>query len=202
MKARIFTAFGLALSMALLLAILPGGTLPTTAQEPGSPGPARLPCGSLWPSDTNPHRACDETWYASTGAMPPEGTSTFLSPQATGGPDDFGYTWDNSVSLAWIDATGGTDTGMSGSGWNQAAGPIPLPFPFKFYENTYDQIYIAADGYLGFRDHGYWPEQQNPMPSVEPPNNIIAPFWTIIHLADTGPTGRVYYTSGGTAPNR
>jgi hypothetical protein len=202
MKARILPTFGLVLSIALLLAVLPGGTLPTAAQEPEPPCPARLPSGSPLPSDTSPHRDCDETWYAPTGAAPPEEPPTFLSPQATGGPDDFGYTWDNSVSTAWIDATGGTDTGMSGDAWDQAAGPIPLPFPFKFYENTYNQVYIAAAGYLSFTDYGYWPEQQNPMPSQSSPNNLIAPFWTIIHLADTGPTGRVYYTSGGTAPHR
>jgi len=125
-----------------------------------------------------------------------------ITPLAVGGPDDFGYTWDDSVTLSWIDATGGTDTGLSGDGWNNATGPITLPFSFKYYENTYSQAYITASGYLGFTDYGYWPWQQNPMPSIDQPNNVIAPFWTVTNLANSGPAGRVYYISGGTAPNR
>ncbi|MBC7228326.1 MAG: hypothetical protein H5T61_14025, partial [Thermoflexales bacterium] len=52
------------------------------------------------------------------------GTTSTL-PQATGGPDDFGYWWDDSVGFNWIDAvSGGTDTGMSGSSYGQKVGPI------------------------------------------------------------------------------
>jgi hypothetical protein len=40
------------------------------------------------------------------------------------------------------------------------------------------------------------------MPSPAPPNDVIAPFWTIMELEDSGPAGRVYYAGGGTAPNR
>ena len=70
------------------------------------------------------------------------------APQATGGPDDYGYTWDDSVALSWIDATSGTDTGMSGYG-GQAVG-VSLPFPFKYYENTFNSVYIVGAGYLSF----------------------------------------------------
>jgi len=118
-----------------------------------------------------------------------------------GGPDDFGYTWDDSVPLNWIDATSGTDTGMSGSSSGQKVGPITLPFSFKYYENTYSSLYIAASGYLAFTDEGTWPGQSRiPLPAK--PNNVVAPYWTPIYVSSTGPTGRVYYKSGGTAPNR
>lgn len=134
------------------------------------------------------------------GARPPLEAAT-ISPQATGGPDDYGYTWDDSVPLSWIDATTGTDTGMSGSSDGQKVGPISLPFPFKYYENTYNSLYIAASGYLAFTDEGTWRSQPK-VPSSAKPNNIIAPYATQLDLATSGPANRVYYASGGTAPNR
>jgi hypothetical protein len=120
---------------------------------------------------------------------------------ATGGPDDFGYTWDDSVPFAWIDATSGTDTGMSGDSWWQRFGPVNLPFAFKYYENTYAQVYIAASGYVAFTDEGAWPWQSR-LPWPGKPNNVVAPYWAPLKLATNGPRGRVYYKSGGAPPNR
>jgi len=119
----------------------------------------------------------------------------------TGGPDNFGYTWKEASSYGWIDATNGTDTGLSGSSWGQATGAISLPFTFKFYEHDYNSVYIAASGYLAFTPSSYWwvPYQ---FPSPAEPNDVIAPFAVGLQLSNTGPDGRVYYKSGGTAPNR
>lgn len=121
--------------------------------------------------------------------------------EATGGPDDFGYTWNDAEPFNWIDATGGTDAGLSGYSSGQATGAIALPFAFKFYENTYPAVFIAASGYLGFTSMGGWSGQQQ-FPSPATPNNVIAPYWSPFILSGGGPTGRIYYTSGGTAPNR
>jgi hypothetical protein len=132
----------------------------------------------------------------------PAGETHAMAPQETGGPDDFGYTWDDSVGMNWIDATNGVDTGMSGNSSNQAVGPISLPFSFKYYEYTYNNIYIAASGYLALTDEGYWPWWQPSIPSPAEPNNLIAPYAAPFNLATGGSTNRVYYTSGGTAPNR
>ncbi len=133
-------------------------------------------------------------------ARPPVGEVT-LAPQGTGGPDDYGYTWDDSVGMNWIDATHGTDTGMSGGSWDQAVGPISLPFSFNYYENTYTSLYIAASGYLAFTEADYWSSQTS-IPSPRTPNNVIAPYWSPLSLATSGSTNRVYYRSGGDAPNR
>jgi hypothetical protein len=190
--------FSLIVSTALLLAVLLGGTLPTAAQSPEPPCPAKSLPGSPLPPDGGPRRAPDGAWYVPAAPAPPQGPSTSVSPQDTGGPDDFGYSWDDSVALNWIDATGGNDTGMSGDSWNQAAGPISLPFSFKYYENTYNQVYIAAAGYLAFTEASYW-DAQMPIPSPEEPNNVIAPYWTPTYI---GASGWVRYLSGGTAPNR
>jgi hypothetical protein len=118
---------------------------------------------------------------------------------SAGGPDQFGYTWDDTVALSWIDATGGTDTGLGES--TPAVGPIALPFSFKYYENSYSQVYASKHGYIGFNNSNMT-AYQGRIPNPATPNNVIAPYWTPTYLQTSGPTGRVYYTSGGAAPNR
>jgi hypothetical protein len=184
MRTRRAAGSDLLITLSLLLVLVASGVLPVAAQAPHLPDRNRR-----------------EPSLSAGGSAAVEKPAQTI-PEDTGGPDTFGYTWSNAVPFGWIDATGGTDTGMSGSSWGQAVGPIPLPFSFKFYENAYEEVYIAAAGFLAFADGGYWPSQQNPMPSPTPPNDVIAPFWTIMDLEDSGPTGRVYYTSGGTAPSR
>ncbi len=36
-----------------------------------------------------------------------------FSPQANGGPDEYGYTWDEAVTQDWIDTSSGVDTGIT-----------------------------------------------------------------------------------------
>jgi hypothetical protein len=183
-------------------------TTPSTPDPCSLPGegnfsalPGKSPAGS-------PNRPGDGLNRLGDGLNRPEGGTPAqdnqpLRVQTIGGPDDFGYTFDDSVSFDWIDATSGTDTGMSGESGDQAVGPVSLPFPFRFYDGVYDQLWIAASGYLAFTDNnGTWPEQQSPFPSTDAPNNLIAPFWTVMSLQGSGPSGRVYYLSGGDAPDR
>lgn len=195
-KARILT---LVVSLVLLLALLPSRGSSIMAQGPEPPSPHK-PLPGLPPLPHGPYQTPDGLWMMPADARSPV-EATGVTPQATGGPDDFGYTWDDSVTLNWIDAASGTDTGMSGGSWDQASGPVSLPFSFKYYENTYNQVYIAASGYLAFADAGYWPSQ-GPIPSPSEPNNTIAPYRASFELASSGTSGRVFYTSGGIAPNR
>ena len=122
-----------------------------------------------------------------------------MASQDTGGPDDFGYTWDDSVALSWIDATSGTDADLSG--WGSYTGPVSIGFPFKYYENTYTELYITASGYVSFDDEALW-DVQGHIPEPSTPNNMIAPYWTPLEPEGPGPTNRVYYLQGGSAPNR
>jgi hypothetical protein len=118
-----------------------------------------------------------------------------ITPQFTGGPDTYGYTWDDGVPYSWIDTTGGTNTGLSG--WGGGTGPIALPFSFKYYDNLYGSVYISSYGYLSF--HNYAWEPQDIIPDSRPPNDVIAPFWVPTYI----PAGSwVHYQSGGIAPNR
>jgi len=230
MKSRIFVTLAFCVGLVLLLTLLPAGVMPAAAQEPEPPSPRLheppcppgIPCGPEEPygpslkvpegycppgapcRQEGPHgpwqKSPDGHWYMPEGARPPIEAPGVAS-LATGGPDDFGYTWDDSVPLSWIDATSGTDTGMSGDSYGKKVGPITLPFSFKYYENTYPSLYIAASGYLAFTDEDTWPWQSQ-LPSPGKPNNVVAPYWTPLNLAATGPAGRAYYKSGGVAPNR
>jgi len=126
------------------------------------------------------------------GARSPQATDI---PQATGGPDDYGYTWDDSVPLSWIDASGGTNTGINSS--TDHVGPINIGFSFKYYENAYTQLYISRFGFVAFNDNNIY-NSQSRIPSPEKPDDVIAPHWVPAYDVN----GYVRYLSGGTAPNR
>ncbi len=126
------------------------------------------------------------------------------APAAAGGPDDFGYTWDDSVPFRWIDATVGSDTGLSqGPRGASVTAPIDLGFPFKFYENTYTNITISTAGAVGFTGSNLSGSTSTPyVPTPATPNNFIAPYLAPLWVNSGAYTGRVYYLRGGAAPNR
>jgi hypothetical protein len=194
MRKQISVTTMLLMGLAVCLPLAPtkGQMRGASGQRPSNAAWHKLP-GLLYP-------ASDGLWGMSDRAGAFAGTAAAQA-VATGGPDDFGYTWDDSVPFAWIDATSGTDTGMSGDSWWQRFGPVNLPFAFKYYENTYAQVYIAASGYVAFTDEGAW-NSQSRLPSPNKPNNVVAPYWAPLKLATNGPRGRVYYKSGGAPPNR
>ena len=194
---RMLTPFVAAVFLWSVLAVLPRGAALSAAQKPEPPC---LPDRSSTPATVDgntPRRADDGTWYMPQRRRQQVAANASAAHLSTGGPDEFGYTWDDSVPLDWLDARSGTDTGMSGDSWDQAVGPISLPFSFKYYENTYSQVYIAAAGYLAFAEADTWYDQDS-IPAPGAPNNVIAPYWTPIYI---GAEGWVRYASGGTTPN-
>lgn len=117
------------------------------------------------------------------------------------GPDTFGYTADdNPVSYAWIDATRGTNANISGD--DQFGGPFNLGFQLPFFEKQYSQVYVGTNGLItlesGSRDYS-----NDPIPSTNTPNALIAPFWDdlVVNVPEYN-TGTIYYRRGGTSPNR
>lgn len=179
------------------------GSLPASsafAQEAPPADKSAQPVG-IRSSDGPPGAIQDANglWRMKAGAEPVQ-SADFT---ATGGPDDYGYVWDDSVALNWIDATDGTDTGLSGESWNQRTEPIPLPFPFKYYDAVYSNVHIGAAGYITFQDSPNWTwrdQVRTPLPSV--PNTVVSPFSTPLDLATSGISGRVFYKTGGVSPNR
>lgn len=137
----------------------------------------------------------DGTWMMpAEAASLPTPVNAEHQPAASGGPDDFGYTF-NSVALNWIDASGGTDTGINAT--VDSAGPIAIGFPFKYYENTYGDLWVSRFGFLAFNGNNLY-RSQSRIPDVSLPNDVIAPHWI---PSDNSPD-YVRYLRGGAAPNR
>ncbi|TLZ65698.1 MAG: hypothetical protein E6K16_02520, partial [Methanobacteriota archaeon] len=80
---------------------------------------------------------------------------------ASGGPDPYGYTWTDSkpvpgVTYSWIDGvTGGTDLLVDtfGCTFNR----ISFQFAFKFYNTTYNDATVCANGFLAFNTPATYP---------------------------------------------
>lgn len=118
----------------------------------------------------------------------------------------FGYTWRDTADGAtfdWESAENGNDAGITNS--NVVAGPVDIGFEFPYFENKYSQLYISRHGYVSFGGYdGFDPAQlsdaQSVIPSAEPPNNVITPYWAAFN--NILPGGYVKYLQGGTEPNR
>jgi len=201
MGMQTFKVLNRLVAIMLLFVVLPGVSVPAIAQDSELLFTDRNdpPEISGRPGDTELQRDTAGIWYMPAGAGASLDATVSGLLQASGGPDDFGYTWSDAVDFNWIDATVGTVTDLGGSTY--VVGPIALPFSFKFYEHTYSQIYISKYGYIGFNNLGLTTSQGR-IPSPATPNNIIAPYWVPALVNESGYTGRVYFMSGGTFPNR
>jgi hypothetical protein len=104
----------------------------------------------------------DGNWYRPAEALAPDTADPARLPSAD--TDDFGYTWDRGP-FQWVDASGGTDTGLGSS--PDHVGPIPLGFAFKYYEKTYTQLYISLYGFIAFSNTGLSaaPNPPSPIPA-------------------------------------
>ena len=86
---------------------------------------------------------------------------------AVGGPDRFGYGWEDSdepgVTYFWDDV-GTTDCVTLNDDTESAA--IPLGFNFSFYGTDYTEVRIGSNGYVAFQNNvldGYIPQCPLPM---------------------------------------
>ncbi len=201
--------FGIMLLTMFLAAFGPGGLPVVHAQEgstgtpAGTPPPQPPTIPGKDPGNQPPERegvpgatrAENGQWSMSAGneaaGQDNAGESVYSSKKT----DDFGYTWKTPKTYSWIDTSGGTDTGITTS--NYSSGPVDIGFPFKYYENTYSQIYISLYGFLSFQSN-YLYDNQSYIPDASPPNDVIAPYWSPVDDI----TGYVHYLQGGVAPNR
>jgi hypothetical protein len=107
--------------------------------------------------------------------------------------DRFGYQMDDTTHVDWIEATGGTKL-VFNTYDDGFIGPVDIGFPFKFYENTYSQLYISTNGLVSFGAGSNSPANQ-PVPWDSLPNNFIAPFWDdLVVSADVLVPDRGVYT--------
>jgi hypothetical protein len=103
-----------------------------------------------------------------------------VDPQRSGGPDVFGYTFaDSDVPggpvFDWIDVrTTGTLLDMIGDDAN--TGPFPIGFGFPFYGSNYSLFRVSTNGFMSLTSASTM-YINLPLPSVDAPSNLIAPFW-------------------------
>ena len=121
------------------------------------------------------------------------------SPEDTGGPDPFGYTYVDSdepggARYEWIDATGGTALGLTDDG----EANVTLPFAFTFYGTSSTAIRVGNNGGFFFNATTGDLSTANADLGTTTASNIVVPFWDDID----SDTGDVYYQTFGTAPNR
>lgn len=101
-----------------------------------------------------------------------------------------------SVAYEWIDPTSMTRLTLADNG---VSGAQPLPFTFYFYGQAKSQIYIGANGLLGFSPANFATTSNGNIPSSSAPNDSIMPYWDNLNPAGGG---AVYIGTVGTAPNR
>ncbi len=116
-----------------------------------------------------------------------------------GGPDPFGYTYQDSHSAdgptyEWIDATDGTPLNLTDDG----EANVTLPFAFTFYGVSSTAIRVGNNGGLLFNATSGDLGVTNGDLGTTTSNNLIVPFWDDID----DETGNVYYKTVGVAPNR
>jgi len=121
-----------------------------------------------------------------------------FSPQSEldefGGPDEYGYTYIDSWEdpegpvFEWIEISDvGTNVTIGDDDYTDP--PIALPWPFNYYGNAYNDVFICSNGYLSFGEGSeeYWGFS---IPNNQEPNNYIAFF-----AYDLNPEegGMIYY---------
>ena len=135
------------------------------------------------------------------------------------GPDEYGYymfdSGDTDYPIApeynWIEIVGnggqsldfqdaGNGCESSGGGWygcdntegNDVTADVQLPFDFKFYGETYDQITVSTNGYISFIDNEMSAFRNYSVPGAGGPTAMVAAFWDDLKTGHSGGTGNVY----------
>jgi len=88
----------------------------------------------------------------------------------------------------WIDITAdGTVLSLD----DEDVQKIALPFDFRFYDTTYNDLWISSNGFVSFAD-GYRSWTNDCLPDTSTPNNAIYAFGDDLRPADGGGGGTIY----------
>jgi type IX secretion system substrate protein/nidogen-like len=129
-----------------------------------------------------------------------------MSLEGSGGPDTFGYEWidsdePNGPAYVWNDiSTSGTavaswtSTGTFAGTDEGYAGPFSIGFPFKFYGDVKNDVYVSSNGIVMFGTLSSNVFTNGTIPNSAVPNDMIAPFWDDL---DGSSQGDVYYQQDG-----
>jgi hypothetical protein len=115
-----------------------------------------------------------------------------------GGPDDFGYTWDETHTFNWIDIRGMANTvEVEGLGDDNVVGFFDISGmspAFKYFWYEVDQFCVGSNGYISFSDKYLMAHPFQRPPSTRRPNDVLFAFVDdLTFVYDDGDTGHVYY---------
>lgn len=115
--------------------------------------------------------------------------------------DEFGYYHRDSddpdgPSYNWIDITGVGDI-VDFWGYNNDgnSGPLDLGFDFTYYGETEDELCICTNGWAALNSAFILEWENDPIPSYNQPNNMLAAFFDNLNL-EYG--GNIYYYTNNT----
>jgi len=100
-------------------------------------------------------------------------------------------------TYSWVPTNGMTALTLGDNGVSARM----LPFPFQFGGKSYTNLYVGANGVLGFVNlaNTLANTSNSDLPLSAPPNALICPFWDDLNPAAGG---QVWFGTAGTAPNR
>jgi thermitase len=115
--------------------------------------------------------------------------------------------WDVNVTLAYASSLERTYlplVTMSSGSWIDIAADgtilslgdddvqkLTLPFDFRFYGTTYDELWVSSNGFVSFAN-GYTNWINDCLPDTSAPNNAIYALWDDLRPADGGGSGTIY----------
>jgi uncharacterized repeat protein (TIGR02543 family) len=74
-------------------------------------------------------------------------------------------------------------------------GPFPVGFSFPFYGNTFDSFYVSTNGWISFTEPTSFFNRPTPLPNLDAPFNLVAPFWDDLSVYTGGQN--IYYLYDG-----
>ena len=101
-----------------------------------------------------------------------------------------------STNFAWIDPVINGHTAIALQD-DSVSGPYSIPFPVRYYRETYSNFYISANGMIGLINNGLTAYANKDIPTNSTPNGILCPFWDDLNPA-RGP-GKMYWGVEGSA---
>jgi subtilisin family serine protease len=128
------------------------------------------------------------------------------APLASGGPDVFGYTFQDSdvaggPTFAWVDISA-TGTAIPLNGDDQNLGPFPMGFSFPHYGVNHSSFRVTSNGWLTLNATNTQTTFTNtalPNSGTTVPPSLFAVFWDDLDFRPTqAPNARAYYLYDGT----
>jgi hypothetical protein len=118
------------------------------------------------------------------------------------------YGWIDSDTLggptySWIDTAGFSKLGELGDN-NYATIPFDPGMHFPFYDSTYDNVVVSANGWVAFGSNpgGDLDTVADRIPTPTPPNRCVYAWWDNLAVGAGFGHGNIYYRNFGFAPNR